>query len=79
VNYVDAVAAKPFSLGTIVGFGFMGSIFGSFAGWCTGLLSRVSGSGLLKYMAVGAGVGVITGIISGMVITSAGRKATDLK
>jgi hypothetical protein len=57
----------------------MGSIFGSFAGWCTGLLSRVSGSGLLKYMAIGAAVGVITGIISGMLITSSGRKAADLK
>jgi len=74
VDYVDVVPAKPFSLGTIVGFGFMGSIFGSFAGWCTGLLSRVSGSDLLKYMALGAMIGVITGIISGMVITSAGAK-----
>jgi len=75
VNYVDAVAAKPFSVGTIVGFGFIGSIFGSFAGWCTGLLSRVSGSGLLKYMALGAAIGVVTGIISGMVITSSRTRA----
>lgn len=75
VNYVDAVAAKPFSVGTIVGFGFIGSIFGSFAGWCIGLLSRVSGSGLLKYMALGAAIGVVTGIISGMVITSSRTKA----
>src|SRR6266550_4586191 len=75
VNYVDAVAAKPFSVGTIVGFGFIGSIFGSFAGWCTGLMSRVSGSGLLKYMALGAALGVLTGIISGVMITSSGAKA----
>jgi len=75
VDYADAVAARPFSIGTIVGFGFMGSIFGSFAGWCTGLLSRVSGSGLLKYMALGAMIGVVTGIISGIVITSSGGKA----
>jgi MFS family permease len=75
VDYVDAAAAKPFSIGTIVGFGFMGSVFGSFAGWCTGLLSRGSGSGLLKYMALGAVIGVLTGIISGLVITSSGAKA----
>jgi len=75
IDYADAVAARPFSIGTIVGFGFMGSIFGSFAGWCTGLLSRVSGSGLLKYMALGAMIGVVTGIISGIVITSSGGKA----
>ena len=75
VGYVDAVAAKPFSVGTIVGFGFMGSIFGSFAGWCTGLLSRVSGSDLLKYMALGAVMGVLIGIISGMIITGSGSKA----
>jgi len=74
VNYVDVVAAKPFSIGTTVGFGFMGSIFGSFGGWCTGLISRVSGSGLLKYMALGAVIGVVTGIVSGIVITSSGRK-----
>jgi hypothetical protein len=72
VDYVDGAAAKPFSIGTIVGFGFMGSIFGSFGGWCTGLISRVSGSGLLKYMALGAVIGVVIGVISGVVITSAG-------
>ncbi len=71
VNYVDAAAAKPFSLGTIVGFGFMGSIFGSFGGWCLGLISRVSGSGLLKYMALGAAIGVVTGAIGGIAITNA--------
>jgi ACS family hexuronate transporter-like MFS transporter len=74
VSYVDAVAAKPFSIGTIVGFGFMGSIFGSFGGWCVGLISRASGSGLLKYMALGAAIGVVTGIASGMMITSSGTK-----
>ncbi len=75
MRYVDAVPAKPFSIGTIVGFGFMGSIFGAFGGWCVGLISRVSGSGLLKYMALGAAIGVVIGIVSGMVITSAGEKA----
>ncbi len=66
--------AGPLSVGTILGFGFVGSLFGSFAGWCTGLLSRVSGSSLLRYMALGAAIGVVTGIISGMVITGSGSK-----
>jgi MFS transporter, ACS family, hexuronate transporter len=65
--------AGPFSLGTIVGFGFMGIIFGSFAGWCTGLLSKVTGPHLLEYMAVGALAASLIGIVIGMVITK-GRK-----
>lgn len=72
VDEVDQLP-KPLSVGTIVGFGFMGSIFGSFAGWCIGLLSRASGSHLLEYMAIGAAIGVVTGIISGMVITSSAK------
>src|SRR5207302_5180232 len=71
---MERVAAKPFSIGTIVGFGFVGSVFGSFAGWAVGLLSRVSGSSLLKHMAIGAIIGVVTGIISGIVITSSTSK-----
>lgn len=74
VEQMEIAAAKPFSLGTIVGFGFMGSIFGAFAGWCFGLVSRVSGSNLLKYMAIGATIGVVAGIISGMVITSSSSR-----
>lgn len=71
---VEHVAARPLSIGTIVGFGFMGIIFGSFAGWCTGILTRVTGPHLLEYMALGALVGLIVGVISGLVITSAGAK-----
>src|SRR5712692_76377 len=77
VSDLDGVAARPLSVGTIVGFGFIGSVFGSFAGWCTGLLSRVSGSGLLRYMALGALVGVVVGIASGTVITSLKPKAAS--
>jgi hypothetical protein len=74
IDDVEHVAARPFSIGTIVGFGFMGMIFGSFAGWCTGILSRVSGPHLLEYMAVGALAGSIIGVISGLIITNAGAK-----
>jgi MFS transporter, ACS family, hexuronate transporter len=70
VEDVDRVAARPFSLGPIVGFGFVGGIFGSFTGWCTGIISRAAGSGLLKYMAIGAVIGVLIGIVSGIAITS---------
>jgi MFS transporter, ACS family, aldohexuronate transporter len=71
---VEHVAARPFSVGTIVGFGFMGIIFGSFAGWCIGILTRVSGSQLLEYMAAGALAGLIVGVISGLIITSSAAK-----
>jgi len=74
IEDMERVVAKPFSIGTIVGFGFVGSVFGSFAGWAVGLLSRVSGSSLLKHMAIGAIIGVVTGIISGIVITSSTSK-----
>ena len=67
--------ARPFSLGTIIGFGFVGGIFGSFTGWGVGIISRASGPGLLKYMALGAIIGVVTGIISGLVITSSAKPA----
>jgi hypothetical protein len=70
IGDVEHVPARPLSIGTIVGFGFMGIIFGSFAGWCTGILSRVSGPHLLEYMALGALVGSIIGVISGLIITS---------
>ena len=57
------------------GFGFAGGIFGSFGGWCIGIVSRASGSHLLGYMAIGAVIGVVTGIISGLLITSTASKS----
>ena len=75
VGEVEQVVPKPFSIGSIVGFGFMGSIFGSFGGWCIGLLSKVSGSQQLAYMATGLLIGALIGVISGAVITNAGSRA----
>ena len=60
--------------GGLVGFGFMGIIFGSFGGWCVGILSRVSGPHLLEYMAIGALSGLVIGVISGLIITSSAAK-----
>jgi ACS family hexuronate transporter-like MFS transporter len=66
--------AKPFSVGSLVGFGFIGIVFGSFAGWCVGILSRVSGPNLLEYMAMGAGVGAVLGVLIGIAITNLDSK-----
>ncbi|MEO7999058.1 MAG: MFS transporter, partial [Gemmatimonadaceae bacterium] len=76
VRSPDAIIAKPFSLGTITGFGFVGGIFGAFGGWCVGLLAHALGSGLLEYMASGAALGVVVGIVSGVLITNAGQPRT---
>ena len=74
VEDVEQVAVGPLSIGSIVGFGFMGVIFGSFAGWCIGLLSRVLGPNLLEYMALGALVGAVLGVVCGTVITNLSSK-----
>jgi hypothetical protein len=64
---VETVPAGLFSAGTFVGFGFVGLILGSFVGWCTGLISRVSGQMLFEYMIfaglIGIGVGIVVGIV----------------
>ena len=67
VEAVERSSAKAFSLGSLVGFGFVGLIFGSFAGWCTGLLSHVTGQTLFKYMMAGAVIGAVVGTVSGTV------------
>jgi MFS transporter, ACS family, aldohexuronate transporter len=75
VEDIEGLSVKPISIGSIVGFGFMGSIFGAFAGWCIGLLTRVSGSGLLEYMAIGALLGTLIGVVGGaLLISSSSRK-----
>ena len=62
---MEGGAARGLSLGATVGFGFIGLIFGSFAGWCTGLLSRMSGPNLFKYMMLGALIGAAVGVVAG--------------
>jgi ACS family hexuronate transporter-like MFS transporter len=69
IEGIEDTRATPFSIGTIVGFGFMGLIFGSFAGWCLGILSKVAGPQLLEYMVSGAALGAVVGVIAGMIIT----------
>jgi hypothetical protein len=67
---------RPFSLGSFLGFGFVGLILGSFSGWLLALILRHSGQLLLEYMGSGAGIGIIGGIILGNVILIAGRRET---
>lgn len=64
---IDAIHSR--SLGTIVGFGFVGVVFGSFGGWVTGLISRVTGPHLFEYMMIGALVSAVIGVVAGMLIT----------
>ena len=69
VDDVGRTSPNLFSLGSLIGFGFVGLIFGSFAGWCIGLLSHVSGQRLFEYMMIGAGIGIITGIIASLLFS----------
>jgi ACS family hexuronate transporter-like MFS transporter len=69
VEDVEHASASAFSAGNLVGFGFVGLIFGSFAGWCTGLLSHVTGHTLFEYMMFGAAIGIGAGIIVGLLIS----------
>lgn len=69
VDDVSQSPVKALSAGTIVGFGFVGFVFGTFGGWCLGLISRVAGPGLLQFLAAGAAVGALAGVAAGLLIT----------
>lgn len=56
---------KTFSIGSLLGFGFVGFILGTFAGWGLGLLANLSGQALLVNMLTGALIGVVAGIVIG--------------
>jgi ACS family hexuronate transporter-like MFS transporter len=68
VEDIERVQVRLFSAGTFVGFGFVGLIFGSFVGWCTGLISRVTGQTLFEYMMLGGAIGIGIGIITGLLL-----------
>ncbi len=65
---------NPFSLGSIIGFGFVGEVFGTFAGWIVGLVNA-AGPGMLTYLATGAVIGALVGIVGGIAITRSQRVA----
>ena len=62
-------SARRFAAGTFIGFGFVGLIFGSFVGWCTGLWLRVSGQVQFEYMMIAGGIGVIVGMLFGLLLS----------
>ena len=70
VEEIGSGTTASVSLGTFVGFGFVGLVFGSFFGWVTGLISRVAGPSLFKYLMLGALFGSIIGVIGGILINS---------
>jgi ACS family hexuronate transporter-like MFS transporter len=66
---------EPKSLGPAVGFGFVGLVFGTFLAWVVGLVTltgtpRAVGPALLQYLAWGAGIGALAGVIAGIAICS---------
>ena len=75
VENIESATIRSISIGTIVGFGFVGLVFGSFFGWVTGLISRVAGPSLFKYMILGALAGAIIGVIGGLLINNSAAKA----
>lgn len=75
VESLEGATTRSISIGTIVGFGFVGLVFGSFIGWLTGLISRVAGPSLFKYMMLGALAGAIIGVIGGLVINNSAARA----
>ena len=60
---------EPVSVGSIVGFGFVGLVFGTFLAWVLGLI-MAAGSNLLTYLGLGAAVGALVGAIAGIAISA---------
>lgn len=68
VDDVERASTSAFSAGSLVGFGFVGLVFGSFAGWCIGLLAHASGQRLFEYMMINGAVGIPISILIGFSI-----------
>ena len=79
VDEAELALSDGWSLGSLIGFGFVGLVLGSFGGWCVGLLAQQPGHELLKhvkqgealliYMAAGALVGIVVGIMLGNLVS----------
>jgi MFS transporter, ACS family, aldohexuronate transporter len=79
MSEVELTTRRPFSGGALLGYGFVGLLLGSFAGWCVGLLAQQPGHELLKRsrpgegllidMGIGALLGIVVGIILGNIFS----------
>ena len=67
---------EPRSLGPIVGFGFMGLVFGTFLAWVVGLVT-LAGPALIRYLGCGAAIGAIFGVVAGIAICSSMAKTNS--
>jgi len=65
---VDLPPAERYSVGSFIGFGFLGMIFGSFFGWCVGLITHVPGHTLFEYMIIAGLIGAVIGVVVGLFI-----------
>ena len=65
---IDSSSIRPVSIGSIVGFGFIGLMFGTFGGWVFGLISRAAGVALFQDMIAGAAIGAVIGVVAGLII-----------
>jgi ACS family hexuronate transporter-like MFS transporter len=70
LDQIDSASINPVSIGSIVGFGFIGLMFGTFGGWVFGLVTRAAGKDLFLDMISGAGIGAVIGIVVGFIICS---------
>ena len=69
----EAASANPFSLGSLLGFGFIGFVLGTFGGWCVGLITGQTGSSLLGFMLGGALIGAASSVVIGNVLVKMSR------
>ena len=68
IGEIGGESIRAVSIGSIVGFGFIGLMFGTFGGWVLGLITRAAGVALLGDMMKGAGLGAVIGVVVGIVI-----------
>jgi MFS family permease len=68
VDEAQVSRVKALSVGSILGFGFVGFLLGSFGGWIVALLLKVAGQMLLRYMMAGAAIGALIGALCGIII-----------